>query len=86
MSNKLRDMFDPNSEYNKELKRKAQKMEQQMKNDKDCLFCANAELRPHIEMGREVGNDAYCTIHKELKLGYGVGQECLFWKERECQK
>ena len=83
MGNLLRDMLDPDSEYNKQLTEQLNKIKMQMIEDKCCTECANAELVPHIEMGYDAGTDPYCKIWNELKLGYGEGQQCLFWKQRE---
>ena len=51
--------------------------------DKCCHYCENSEEHPHYEMGRDAGTDTYCKIWNELKIGYGEGQQCLFWKLRE---
>lgn len=83
MSNKLRDIFDPDSEYNMQMAEQIEQLERQMKEDKHCSYCANSHEVPHIEMCRYTGTDTYCDIYHKLMLSYPTGQECLFWKLKE---
>lgn len=83
MANKLRDIFDPDSEYNKQMAERMKQFECQMKDDKHCSYCANSHEEPHYEMGYYGGTDTYCDIYHKLMLSYPTGQECLFWKLKE---
>lgn len=85
MGNWFREIFDPDSDYNKKQKEFIEKMNAQMRDDKCCYFCVHSEQQPHIEMGRESGTDDYCTIHKQLILEYGAGQQCIFWEEKDAE-
>ena len=85
MGNLLRDIFDPNSEYNKQQRAFMESLDKKLRDDKCCCYCKNSEQVPHIEMGREAGTDDFCKIHQELMLGYGLGQQCLFWEERDAK-
>lgn len=83
MPNLLRDMFDPNSDYNKEQDKMLEEMQQQAKEDKCCRYCTHAELQPHYEHGKYGGTDPFCPIFGELILEYGHGQQCIFWEEKK---
>ena len=83
MGNRFRDIFNPDSDYNKELKEKAEKIKQQLIADKHCSYCANSHEEPHYEMGYYGGTDTYCDVYHKLMLSYPTGQECLFWKLKE---
>ena len=83
MSNRIREMFDPNSEYNIRLREHLRTIKLEMIADKDCSYCINSHRVPHIEMGKDGGTDTYCDVFDELKLDYGEGQQCIFWKLRE---
>lgn len=80
MSNKLLDIFDPNSEYNKQIDNKIKQFKCKMKEDKHCSYCVNSHEEPHYEMGYYGGTDTYCDIYHKLMLSYPTGQECLFWR------
>lgn len=82
MGNKLRDMFDLNSEYNKNLEQQIEFFKEKMIEDKCCCYCSHASEVPHYEMGKYGGTDTYCEVYNELKLGYAEGQQCLFWELR----
>lgn len=82
MGNKFRDIFDLNSNYNKELERQIEVFKEKMIQDKCCCYCSHSHEVPHIEMGKDGGTDTYCEIFDELKLGYAQGQQCIFWDLR----
>lgn len=83
MGNSLRDMFDPNSEYNKRLRKKLKDIEREMIENHDCSFCKNAIHPPHFEMGKYGGCDTYCRIMKEYKH---YGDTCIFYDFNEFYK
>ena len=83
MGNKLWDIFNPDSEYNKQLQERMSNFKKQMIADKHCSYCANSHEVPHIEMGRDAGTDTYCDVFNELRLTYPTGQECLFWRLKD---
>ena len=83
MANKLRDMFDLNSEYNVKMREHLKEIKLEMIADKHCSYCVNSRRVPHIEMGKDGGTDIYCDVFNEMRLTYPTGQECLFWKLRE---
>ena len=80
MENRLRDILNPDSEYNKQLKEQLHKIQLKMIEDKHCSYCINSHEVPHIEMGKNAGTDTYCDVFNELRLSYPTGQECLFWR------
>ena len=83
MGNLLRDIFDPNSEYNKRLRKKLKDIEREMIESHDCCYCKNAIHPPHIEMGKFAGTDTYCRLMKEYKH---YGDTCLFYNFNEVFK
>lgn len=83
MSNRLWEMFDSDSEYNNKIREHLKQIKLELIANKDCSYCANSHRVPHIEMGKDGGTDTYCDVFNELKLGYGEGQQCIFWKFRE---
>ena len=83
MGNLLRDIFDPNSEYNKQIRERLENIEREMIENHDCCYCKNAIHPPHIEMGKFAGTDTYCRLVKEYKH---CGDTCLFYDFNEVYK
>lgn len=81
MSNKLRDMFDINSDYNKRVRENLKRIESEMRDEKYCCYCKKSYEKDHWEMGYYGGTDTYCSLTDELREGKN-GQQCLFWEER----
>ena len=80
MANRLRDIFDPNSEYNKKLKERIERIIYQLVEDNSCYCCKNAVHPGHFEMGKYSGTDTYCRMTKELKK---CSDTCLFYNYNE---
>ena len=82
MSNKLWEIFNPDSDLNKQFKIRTEKMKQDMYDDKHCMYCVHNEQIPHIEMGKNGGSDDYCNIFQKYTC-YNDGFSCLFWYPTE---
>ena len=79
--NRLREIFDPDSEYNKELTHQAKQLEEEAIKDKCCRYCINSINEPYYEHGKYGGTNPFCQIFDKLILEYGYGQQCLFWND-----
>lgn len=80
MGNKLRDMFDKNSEYNKNLKELIEQWIQESKENHCCEFCIYSEQHVHIEHGKVGGYDNWCSIHNKYMLK--PNSTCLLFEEK----
>lgn len=71
--NKLREMFDENSEYNKRIKEKLEQIIEQSYVNKDCCTCQNYIPVPEDLPG-------FCTAYPECKMNIKPMETCLFYK------
>ena len=83
MGNKLRDMLDDNSEYNKRIKARLDQVEKDGRHNGCCLYCVHVEKR-YPQFSAPGVYSCYCKIDGELKSDtFGTGERCLHYKEDE---
>ena len=74
MGNKLYDIFNPNSEYNKQLIKKVQEIHQSFIDNKECFVCKHC-----IDISDDRNSCHLCEYTKDL-----IPQEltCLLWERQ----
>lgn len=86
MGNRLREIFNPTPEQQKEQEERLQKLVQESIDNQSCFYCKHARLEDLYDMGRYAGKTSYCTIDgrdewvDDYEHSRHDKQLCMFWE------